>query len=451
MSKVNQQSPSSDIVISGGGIVGCLSALALATHTDYTITVIETKALAPSANSKATSTHAGFDARVIALAAESIEYLQWLGVNLQSIQTQSIDSIHVSDKGHLGQVQLNRSGSANNSANKSLGEVVALADLGQYLLAQMLKHSQIKLLEQTNIHHVKRSQDSICVYLESDQNTKDTDASAGKKVGAELNAKLLLICDGGNGKFAQKLGLNFASDNYEQSAIITNVIMQKPHNNQAFERFTSQGPIAFLPMALSNAHNDDHITEHNTQHNTKKGNLGADKSNRAMSVVWCTNNTNTESLLSLNVAEFKHKLETLFGSRLGKIQSVSTRFAYPLRLTQAKPYTTHRAVSLGNAAQSLHPIAGQGFNLGIRDVVDMVKTQLEVSAEQDPGSFQCLQHYKRLRDNDKQDTIQATDTLVRVFSNQYWPLVVSRNAGLHLLNAVAPLKAAFTAFATGKR
>lgn len=430
MSKVSQENASSDIVISGGGIVGCLSALALAKYTDYKITIIETKTLAPIKHEEVPSTHAGFDARVIALAAESIDYLHYLGVELQNIKTQSIDSIHVSDKGHLGQVILNKIEHVNSNTTKSLGEVIALADLGQYLLSELLKHPQINLLSETNIQFVEKRQDSIGLKLGGAKIVENNN---------KLSAKLLLVCDGGNAEFAQQLGLNFKRTRYEQAAIITNVVMQQPHNNQAFERFTSQGPIAFLPMAIS------------SDLDSAKNQAVQASSNTAMSVVWCTNTAKAENLLSLSNAEFSRQLEDLFGSRLGKIQNLSSRFSYPLTLTQATPYTTHRVTLLGNAAQALHPIAGQGFNLGIRDVVDMVKVQLEASAEGDPGSFHCLQQYKHLRDTDKQDTILATDSLVRVFSNQYWPLVASRNLGLHILNNFAPLKTAFTEFAIGKR
>lgn len=431
MTKASQTNEYSDIVISGGGIVGCLSALALAKHTDYKIILIETKALAPIKNSELASTHAGFDARVIALAAESIEHLHYLGVKLQNIKTQSIDSIHVSDKGHVGQVLLNNIEKAHNNTCKSLGEVISLADLGQYLLAELLKHPQIKLLAETSIQSVERKQDSVCLKIGGAKIVNNAKSS--------LSTKLLLICDGGKAKFAQQLGLIFKRESYEQSAIITNVIMQKPHNNQAFERFTSQGPIAFLPMALNSSYDS-------TSNKNAQATPGT-----AMSVVWCTNTNNVDYLLSLSNAEFSRQLEGLFGSRLGKIKSLSSRFSYPLELSQAIPYATHRVASLGNAAQALHPIAGQGFNLGIRDVVDMVKVQLEASAMCDPGSFQCLQGYKRLRDADKQDTIFATDSLVRIFSNQYWPMVATRNIGLHMLNTLAPLKTAFTEFAIGKR
>ncbi|MDT0593534.1 FAD-dependent monooxygenase [Glaciecola petra] len=421
----------SDITISGGGIVGCLSALALAKHTDYTITVIETKAITPLKHNEQAPTHAGFDARVIALAAESIEHLKYLGVELQNIQTQAIDSIHVSDKGHVGQVLLNKISQADNESCKSLGEVIALADLGQYLLSELTKHSQINLLAETNIQHVVRTQDSVCLNLDGANIINNKDHT--------LLTKLLLVCDGGNATFAKQLGINFKRTSYEQTAIITNVIMQKPHNNQAFERFTSQGPIAFLPMALSSGPK------------ATANKLTQSKSNKVMSVVWCASNTKADDLLSLSHAEFSRQLEDLFGSRLGKIQDLSSRFVYPLALNQAEPYTTHRVASLGNAAQSLHPIAGQGFNLGIRDVVDMVKVQLESRTKNDPGSFHCMQQYKQLRDTDKRDTILATDSLVRVFSNQYWPLVLTRNLGLHVLNSFAPLKSAFTQFAIGRR
>ena len=395
-----------DVVISGGGIVGCLMAIALAKHTTFSVLLLEANTVASVKAPK----HAGFDARVIALAAESLNLLTSLGVDIGEIRHQAIQQIHVSDKGHLGQVKLDAS-TLNISA---LGWVVALEDLGKYLLTNVFNTSQVAYACSLKITKVEQSANKVSVTLSNQ---------------AEIKAKLLVISDGGQSETASLAGITTRQYAYDQTAIITNVKTQLAHNNVAYERFTSQGPIAFLPM--------------NTTGVKAKG-----EELHSMSVVWCIGKHNAEDKLALSDADFLQQLNVLFGSKLGKFTTCSERFSYPLSLMQSSPFGVHRAITVGNAAQTLHPIAGQGFNLGIRDVSALVEA---IKNEQDPGEFASLNAYKTVQKQDKSKTINATNMLVHMFSNQYLPLVVGRNIGLLGMNASALLKQQFANFAMGNR
>lgn len=414
-----------DVVISGAGIVGCLSALALAKHTTFKILLLEAN-LSNVNDSTKTATlstqtsikHAGFDARVIALAEQSIRRLASLDVDITQIAHQAIDYIHVSDRHHMGQVRL----SAQQSGVDALGQVVSVAQLGQYLLQQLLlmcnkDNATVSYQSPCKIEAVQQQQNELVLSLSDD---------------SQVKTKLLLVSDGGNSQSAKLVGIKNQVAPYTQSAIITNISTQLPHNNTAYERFTSQGPIAFLPMSVE----------------TERTKQRTDKDNHYMSVVWCLDTKLAKQKLALNDDIFLQELNDLFGTKLGKFTSCSERFCYPLQLVQASPFLLHRALCIGNAAQTLHPIAGQGFNLGIRDVFDLI-TCIQGSA--DAGAFEGLNLYKNKRQNDKQATVFATDSLVSIFSNQYAPLIAGRNIGLHALNFSSPLKRTFAKYSMGER
>lgn len=407
-----------DIVIAGGGIVGCAAALALSNATSYSIAVIEafeTEAKAENnekvkkgESAKTTIMHPSFDARVVALAKESFKQLNQFGIGLneQAVDCCPIKHIHVSDRGHLGQVQLQQSN--NQDTEDDLGYVVSLAELGQQMLAQ-LKHTNVDYLCPEKITSLVRSQDK-------------TDLQLSNKT---ISAKLVLIAEGGQSPSREMFGLSASVEEYAQSAIIANVITQLPHNHSAFERFTSQGPIALLPMQ------------------TDAGNQ--------MSLVWTIDQDKTDDVMALGEAEFLNKLQQLFGDKLGRFQAASTRYAYPLSLMQVKQFAAHRVICLGNAAQSLHPIAGQGFNLGIRDIKGLLDILVGKGKEADPGEFSVINAYKKVRTQDKESVIAATDALVRVFSNQYLPFTIARNLSLIALNHNSALKNSLASFAMGER
>lgn len=394
-----------DVIIAGGGVVGLTAALAIAKQTDLKVAVVEAFDDNNQAKNKATmpveskSIHPSFDARVVALAKQSYLQLQNFGLDMTSIDLCPIQEIHVSDKGHLGQVKLQH--------DEPMGYVVALEHLGQKLQKQVQQYDNITIYQPDSISSVEQNLNSIVCRCKS----------------VNLEAKLLVIAEGANSTTKALLNISNHIEDYQQTAIIANVEAQRAHQNQAFERFTSQGPIALLPM---------------------NGGEG-----KRMSMVWTLCSELADDVVNLPKLAFLKKLRELFSDKLGRFVDCTETVSYPLKLVTARDFIGHRFVCIGNAAQSLHPIAGQGFNLGVRDINALI-----VSLKQAPNNLGCYDHlksYRSLINADKKSVIGATDSLVRVFSNQYLPFVIGRNLGLLTLNNVEPLKQRFVSFAMGER
>ncbi|MBT1450549.1 2-octaprenyl-6-methoxyphenyl hydroxylase [Glaciecola sp. XM2] len=390
-----------DVVIAGGGVVGCATALALVNKTDLSIAIIE------SHPPEKSNTHPSFDARVIALAKSSVDTLKSWNFDTEQVDGGDIKRIHVSDRKHIGQAVLD----ADQVGVCALGKVVHLEQLGI---------SMYKDVQQSRAQYY--SPDSI-VSLTKHQDYIDIDTQS-----RQIRCKLLIIAEGGVSSTRELAGIAADEQDYDQSAIVTNVTTQLPHNNCAYERFTKHGPIAFLPM-----HTD-------AKDKAKQG--------RLMSVVWTTHVSQKMRIQALDDEAFLGELQSLFGSRLGKLQACTPRYQYPLTLRTANPYVSHRSVCVGNAAQSLHPIAGQGFNLGMRDVQELAE---QLKDAEDIGSFETLNAYKTARSTDKSRVIGATNLLVSTFSNHFEPLVIGRNKALVGLNLCSGLKNKFARYAMGQR
>lgn len=373
-----------DIIIIGGAMAGVTLALALSHQTQGKIRL----AIVEKQPVKLHCQH-GFDARCIALSAGSCQRFEQITLpdqqNLwQQIQPIStpIQQIHVSDKGHSGIVEF----SASEFQLPQLGAVVELSQMGNLLLQAIKQYPNIEYIAPMDIEHIEQQQSAVKIQLKNHRT---------------LQAKLLIGADGSQSQVAQAVGITQRKEReYQQTAIITNVCVQKPHQNRAFERFTKEGPVALLPM---------------------KENL--------MSLVWCVKEA--ESIMALNDTEFLTQLQQRFGWRLGKFQACGKRFAYPLNLYRAEQSIHHRTVLIGNAAQTLHPVAGQGFNLGIRDVMDLAQLIAPLFLQQkDIGEATYLRQYADIRKPDQNQIIQLTDGLLSLFANSLIPLQIGRNLGL---------------------
>lgn len=402
-----------DIIIAGGGLSGTLAALSLSQikksdGEPLSIAIVEaTKATKPSSSSK-NAPSADFDARVLALSHGSMQYLKALGLSpeLSGIAA-TIDNIHISDRGHYGKARL----SAHEHDVTAVGYVIEMVQLGKTLSTSLENYTNISWYCPDKISAIEWQVDRVSVQLASEK---------------LLSANLLLACDGGQSSCRQFAQIGARVKDYQQSAIIANVSMQKAHKNRAFERFTEQGPIALLPLL-------DHQSGSSEDHHYK------------CSIVWTLNSSQGRDIAQLNAQEFASAFEQAFGSWLGKITKVGKRTLYPLNLVLADAQIYHRTVLVGNASHTLHPIAGQGFNLGLRDVEQL--TQLIAQAVNNNecyASLSLLTQYAEQRKKDHQQVIALTDSLVTLFSNQLPPLVVGRNIGLKVLNYLTPFKKAFT-------
>lgn len=396
-----------DVVIVGGGTVGCSLAIALAQlssrlSSPLRIGVIESHAY------QSTQAHPGFDGRAIALARQSIDYLSALGLqeSIESV-TQPIEHIQVSDRGYLGQCDLY----AHDFQVDALGRVIELHDFGQVLHQAM----QAPEVQQCVTWFCPDSLQSVETRSESNVLTLAS--------GTVISTRLFCATDGGASGTRELLNVTPEVLDYDQVALIANVRTSLSHENRAFERFTEQGPIAFLPMTDGRC-----------------------------SVVWTLAQGEEESLLQASEADFANALQKAFGYRLGKVTQVGVRAVYPLRLIHAKSDHLHRAVLLGNAAQTLHPIAGQGFNLGIRDVQDLVACiESALKSQHDIGAYTVLSAFRQQRKQDAKTTIGATHGLVHLFSNDAVLNVIARNLGLAGMQFIPGMKQAFAQRAMGRR
>ncbi|MDF0534020.1 2-octaprenyl-6-methoxyphenyl hydroxylase [Shewanella sp. A32] len=391
---MNPQSTEVDIAIVGGAMVGASLALALS---NLSRTLQRPLKLALIEAHEPGQGQSGFDARAIAVAHGSRHALQQMGIwpKLANLGT-PIRDIHVSDRGHFGMTEINSS-SFNLDA---LGEVVELERVGQVLFAALAKTD-------------------IAVFCPSQLASIDSEVQGHTLTlnnGNKLYCKLLVAADGANSKVRQLQQQPQQISAFGQSAIIANVASNRPHQGMAWERFTEHGPIALLPMADSNG-------------------------KPRLSLVWAMPEAAITERLTLTDSDFLEALQQAFGNRAGQFTAVGSRYSYPLALSYMSRPAFHRTVYLGNAAQTLHPIAGQGFNLGLRDISGLLAVLKPVLQQYaDVGSVSVIHDYLACRETDRRQTINSIEFLVRGFSNQYWPLVVGRNLGLRLLSWIPPLK-----------
>ncbi|MDN6550842.1 MAG: 2-octaprenyl-6-methoxyphenyl hydroxylase [Enterobacterales bacterium] len=377
------------MIIVGGGMAGATLALAVSALSAGRVQIEVVEAGSPDSRK-----HPGFEARAIALAYGTCQQLARIGVwsALKACGT-PIERVHVSDQGHAGFVGLE----ASDYQIPYLGQVIELHQAGSRLFTLLEKAPGVTLHCPTKVVSVERQQHSAAITLDN---------------GTRLSGELLVAADGSSSALAQHCNVDWRSEDYGQVAVIANVTTSLPHQGKAFERFTRNGPLAMLPMSEGRC-----------------------------SLVWCHAAEDQAKVDSWSDAEFLHQLQQAFGWRLGAMVKAGKRHSYPLRLTSVQQHISHRLALVGNAAQTLHPIAGQGFNLGLRDVMSLA--EIIAQAEQqgnDIGSYQILSQYQQRREPDQQATIGVTDGLIHLFANRLAPLVVGRNLGLMAMELVPPLR-----------
>ncbi|MGB0894663.1 MAG: 2-octaprenyl-6-methoxyphenyl hydroxylase [Parashewanella sp.] len=383
-----------DVAIVGGAMVGSVLALGLeqlSRQLKRNLNIALIEAFKPK------DMHPGFDARAIALAEGSIQSLVRLGVwqEIKALGT-AIKHIHVSDRGHFGMTNLY----AQDFGLEAMGEVIELNPVG-YQLYSLLEKSNVTLFCPAQLSKLTPTAQFHQLQLDD---------------GSEFAASLVVGADGAQSKVRQALNVEQQTIDFNQSAVIANVSIDEAHNHQAWERFTENGPLALLPMSSSQ---------------------GQDR----LSLVWAMQPEQATEIAKLPETTFLEQLQQAFGFRAGKFTSVGERHCYPLKLTYLQRPIYHRCVFVGNAAQTLHPIAGQGFNLGLRDIdclLSVIKNAL--LSDEDLGATSVTHEYLKGRTQDRTKTIDRIEWLVRGFSNNYWPMVIGRSLGLRMLSWLPPLK-----------
>lgn len=392
-----------DIVIVGGGLVGASLGCALAPLMErhsLRVAVIEAAPI-PSADAPP-SWQPSFDARASAIAEGSAQRFRRLGVwEAMRQEAAPIKRIHISERGRFGATRL----SAVDVEIEALGHVIPNAWMGRVL------HHHLAGLPLE--WHCPARVETIAPVAEGHRLLLSD--------GSELTGALTVLADGGRSGLKEQLGIESDHAPYEQTALIANVAVSHPHQGVAYERFTREGPIALLPLP---------------------GN--------AMELVWTHPAGAEKARMALSEGDFLHALQAAFGDRAGRFTHVGSRHAYPLTLTTAKEPVRPGLAVLGNAAHALHPVAGQGFNLALRGVMDLVDTLgASLAAGQAPGAMAMLEDFERCRECDRANVIRFSDGLVRLFGIDLPLLGHARAAGLIGLNLAGPLRRSLARRAMG--
>lgn len=388
------------LAIIGGGLVGASLALALqagAKARGWSIVLIEP--FAPG-----DSYQPSYDARSTALSYGTQQIYQRLGIWPKVAErAEAIAHIHVSDRGRFAAARL----SAEEEGVPALGYVAENAWLGHCLWqaldpevvtwrcpAEVVKMQAIDVAPGRGGYRLTLNDESL------------------------LDCDLAVLADGGRSGLREQLGITVKTTAYQQSALIANISISQPHGGLAFERFTDEGPMALLPL-----------------------------SDNRSALVWTRPGDDAQRLLALDDRAFLAELQHVFGYRLGALRQVGARHVYPLSLIEAQEQVRPHLVVLGNAAHSLHPIAGQGYNLALRDVQALAQTLL--AGPDVPGDFATLQQYYARQQLDQSLTVGFSDRVTRLFSNAEPLLATGRNLGLLGLDMLPPAKRWFARQAMG--
>lgn len=391
-----------DVVIVGAGMVGISLALMLAQQAaGWRILLLEARCAAAS------DSDGHFDARSTALSSSTQRIFQNLDL-WQQVQrhTSAIQCIHVSDRGYPGITRI----TAADADVEALGYVVENDPLNE-LLERQLACVNIAIRRSSEVSVINVRAGGVELGL--------TD------VGHSLSSKLLIVADGTNSKTAQKLGFYTDNHDHKQAAIVANIGLDKAHNGVAYERFTALGPIALLPLT-------------------------AYRGRPRAALVWSQPSDGAATTMALEDTQFLSTLQSQFGYRLGIFRKIGARASFPLITSLADEQVRRGIALLGNAAHSLHPVAGQGFNLALRDASSLAAIIGRArAAGLDFASTEVLDQYRQAQSADQRRVVALTRGLPAIFASRSPVAIAGRNAALLSMDVMRPLRHRFADFGMG--
>ena len=397
-----------DIAIVGGGMVGLSLALLLTTrHPSWKVLVVE--AFNPASTNKTPLNYRpSFDARSTALSQSSREIFEQMGLwQMLSEQVAPISAVHVSDKGHVGSTKM----SAVEQQLEALGCVIENPWLGTVLMSAVEAQENIELAAPAELETLCFDDAGVSFTLTGQEGS--------------FRAKLLVVADGAESKTRKRLGIGVRVKDYGKVGLIANISLEKPHQGVAYERFTDWGPMAMLPLT-------DMEGEHRS------------------ALVWTLLPEKAAELQAADEPRFLAELQQRFGFRLGMLKRAGQRFSYPLKQLVATEQVRRNLVVIGNAAHALHPVAGQGFNLSLRDAAMLAAVLAEASEQgQALGELEVLERYQQYQQADQKQTMVLSDFLPTVFGSKAAPVALARNMGLLALDALPSLRHQFTRVGMG--
>jgi len=394
-----------DILVSGGGLAGGTLSLALAQN-GFRVATIDRE-------NPADWTDRGFDGRSSAIALSSQRVLQSVGIwDVIKDETAPIKDIRVADGHsplylHYDHEDLAVPG----EAAEPFGYMVENRSIRKALNVLVPKCDKLTYYAPNEMTDLQRTADG---------------AYATLKDGTRIKAALVAVCEGRNSPTRDQAGIKITKWDYKQAGIVCTVEHERTHNYCAQEHFLPSGPFAILPLP------------------------GPENEGRRSSIVWTERADLWPLMMDLDDAEFLEELELRFGDFLGELKVIGPRFAYPLSLQYAERYTDPRLVLVGDSAHGMHPIAGQGLNMGLRDVAALAEVLVDArTAGQDIGSLLALENYARWRNFDNAIMLAVTDVLVKLFSNAIEPVQLARDLGMAAVNEIPDLKRFFMRHAMG--
>jgi 2-octaprenyl-6-methoxyphenol hydroxylase len=400
-----------DVAIAGAGMVGMTLAGALAAA-GLSVVIIDSE-------TPAARTAAGFDGRSSAIAMASQHVLAGIGSwTAMAAEAQPILDIRVSDGDAAGGVSRlflhydhrDLAVHGRPESPQPLGFIVENRVIRRALLQRLSELPTLTQAVPARAISVQRMEGSVIVHLDD---------------GRRVTARLAVAADGRNSPMRDAAGIRVMEWAYAQTGIVCTVAHEKPHGAVAHEHFLPAGPFAMLPMVDDN---------------------GVHRS----SIVWTERRDLAPAMMALDDAAFAAEIERRFGFSLGRLTPIGGRFAYPLTLVHAERYVDRRLALLGDAAHAIHPIAGQGLNLGLRDVAALAETVVDAHRlGLDIGDALVLERYQGWRRFDNMVLLAVTDGLNRLFSNDIAPLRLVRDLGLAAVDRMPPLKRLFMRHAMG--
>lgn len=407
------QHASVDVLIVGDGLVGRPLALALA-DSGHAVALVDRNPVSDNA----TPAEQPLNERCTAFSVGTVDWLErhrlWFS---EAAAAEPIKRVHVSQMGHFGSTRIE----AAEIGREALGWTVENRCFTRSLRAR-LDASNVQRLPERVVHSVERDAEAVTVRLakaDSDiaaSGIAGSDIASSDQVLETLSARLLIIADGVESDTGHLLGIESTHTSHAQFATLTTVELDREHRGVARERFTPGGPLAVLP---------------------RKG--------RCASIVACHTSDEAQSVAALDEQGFSQWLDERLPARAGRVMAVGPRIQLPLQRIEAKQQYDHRVVLVGNAARLLHPVAGQGYNLAVRDIAALVDA---LDGAQDPGDMSVLAEWALSRRADQKATVTLTDTLARVFRGQSRALGHVRATALANLDLIAPLRRRFAQVTT---
>lgn len=377
-----------DVIIVGAGMVGAAMAAALG---QLGLRIALLSNTTPQLEWDSSS----FDTRVSAITRASQNLFRQLGVwdEMKALRVSPYTDMHVWDASGQGSIHFDAA---------EIGE----PDIGHIIENRVILkalHQRIKALQQIdcfwpfNASQLRQDANKVCINLDNAES---------------LSAKLIIGADGGRSWLRQAAGIAVKGWDYDHTAVVTYVKTERPHQHTAWQRFLPTGPLAFLPLT-----------------------------DGMSSIVWSTSAVHAKHLLEMDEMRFATELQSSIENMLGKIEFVAQRASFPLKFFETEQYVGQRLALMGDAAHVIHPLAGQGVNLGLADVASMNEIIKEaINQRHDIGSVTTLRKYERARRADNRAVLAAMDGLKRLFSSELATLHLTRNAGMSLLDKITPLK-----------